>query len=166
MPGWQPFFSTTNTSAQWQLDVQEVGDRFYYGGSQHLLAGYDRTTLQRKSGSLTLGGGDIQTITANSDTVFAGCHCGDFSYQDAYTYPTPTGFTQADSINTFGAWDAATGNFQPDFNPVVKGRKGYGAWAMDFDSRGNLWVGGDYDHLHPGRLRQPVVGRVHALRTA
>ncbi len=143
-PGWQPYFSTTNTASQWQLDVQEVGDRFYYGGSQHLLAGYDRTSLQRKSGSLTLSGGDIQTITATSDTVFAGCHCGDFSYQDAYTYPTPTGFTQADSINTFGAWDAATGVFQQEFNPVVKGRKGYGAWAMDLDSAGNLWVGGDY----------------------
>jgi hypothetical protein len=144
MPGWQPYFSTSNTAAQWQLDVQEVGNRFYYGGSQHLLAGYDRTTLQRKSGTLTLSGGDIQTITANSDTVFAGCHCGDYAYQDAYTYPTPTGFTEGDSINTFGAWDAATGVFEQDWNPIVKGRKGYGAWAMDFDSKGNLWVGGDY----------------------
>ena len=144
MPGWQARFTTTNTATQWQLDVQEVGDRFYYGGSQHNLSGYDRTTLASKSGSLTLSGGDIQTITANSDTVFAGCHCGDFNYQDAYSYPTPTGFSQADSINTFGAWDAATGVFQQDFNPIVKGRKGYGAWGMMMDSRGTLWVGGDY----------------------
>ena len=146
LPGWQAAFSTTVTNRQWQLDVQEVGDRLYYGGSQHNLFGYNRDDAYSgvKSGSITLSGGDIQTITANSDTVFAGCHCGDFNYQDAYTFPTPTGFTQADAIDTFGAWDSATGNFLPAFNPTVKGRKGYGAWGMAHDSLGNLWVGGDY----------------------
>jgi hypothetical protein len=146
LPGWVPRFSTTQTASQWQLAVKDVGDRFYYGGSQHFLSGYDRTSLQSKSGSITLSGGDIQSIWNNSTygAVFAGCHCGDFSYQDAYNYSNVAGFTQADSINTFGAWDSATGNFLPDFNPIVKGRKGYGAWALFTDSNNNLWAGGDY----------------------
>ena len=146
LPGWQAISSTTVANRWWQLAVQEVGDRFYYGGSQHSLFGYDRDDAYSgvKSGSITLAGGDLQTLTANSDTVFAGCHCGDFNYQDAYTYPVPTGFTQADAINTFAAWDSATGNFLPEFNPIVKGRKGYGAWGMLHDSLGTFWVGGDY----------------------
>ena len=144
MPDWQARMSTPNVAARWQLDVQEVGDRFYYGGSQHNLFGYDRSTLRSRSGSITLSGGDIQTITANKSTVFAGCHCGHFNYQDAYTYPVPTGFTQADANDTVGAWDSATGSFLPEFNPTVKGRMGYGAWGMAHDSRGTLWVGGDY----------------------
>ena len=146
LPGWQAVFSTSNASRWWQLGVQEAGDRFYYGGSQHNIFGYDRDDMYSgvKSGSITKSGGDFQTITANSDTVFAGCHCGDFTYQDSYNWPNVTGFTQADAIDTVGAWDSATGNFLPEFNPIVKGRKGYGAWGLKTDSLGTLWVGGDY----------------------
>ena len=96
---------------------------------------------------MTLAGGDVQTITANPPPrpCSRGCHCGDYAYQDVYNvYPSAAGFTQADSINTFGAWDATDGKTLPEFNPIVKGRKGYGAWGMAVDSRGTLWVGGDY----------------------
>ncbi len=133
----------------WQLDVQEVNDRFFYGGSQHSIFSYDRDNLAAgvKSGTMTRAGGDVQTITANptTNTVFAGCHCGDYAYQDVYNvYPSVAGFTQADSINTFGAWNSTDGKTLPEFNPIVIGRKGYGAWGMIVDSRGTLWVGGDY----------------------
>ena len=145
MPGWVPRFSTTDTNAQWQFGVRETGTHFYYGGSQHFLAGYDRTSLKQTSGSITLAGGDIQNIWTKDpyNMVFAGCHCGDFNYDGTSSWPTPTGFTQADSINLFGGWDSATGAYLPDFNPIVTGRKGYGVWALFTDSRGVVWAGGD-----------------------
>ncbi len=144
---WQAHSSANLPNRFWQFAVQEVGDRFYYGGSQHSIFGYDRNAMDSgvKSGSMTLAGGDFQTLTANENTVFGGCHCGDYNYQDVYhVYPNVTGFTQADAINTFGAWNSADGTFLPEFNPIVKGRKGYGAWGMTHDSLGNMWVGGDY----------------------
>ncbi len=144
---WQAHSSANLPNRFWQFAVQEVGDRFYYGGSQHSIFGYDRNAMDSgvKSGSITLSGGDFQTLTANENTVFGGCHCGHYNYQDVYhVYPNVTGFTQADAINTFGAWNSADGTFLPEFNPIVKGRKGYGAWGMMQDSLGRLWVGGDY----------------------
>ncbi len=144
---WQAHSSANLPNRFWQFAVQEVGDRFYYGGSQHSIFGYDRNAMDSgvKSGSITLAGGDFQSLTGNENTVFGGCHCGDYNYQDVYhVYPNVTGFTQADAINTFGAWNSADGTFLPEFNPIVKGRKGYGAWGMKHDSLGNMWVGGDY----------------------
>ena len=131
--------------AQWQFGVRETGTHFYYGGSRHFLAGYDRTSLKQTSGSITLNGGDIQSVWTKDpyNMVFAGCHCGDFNYDGTSNWPTPTGFTQADSINLFGGWDSATGAYLPDFNPIVTGRKGYGVWALFTDSRGVVWAGGD-----------------------
>ena len=81
MPGFVPHFSTTNTATQWQFGVRETGTHFYYGGSQHFLAGYDRTSLKQTSGSITLNGGDIQSVWTKDpyNMVFAGCHCGDFN---------------------------------------------------------------------------------------
>ena len=61
---------------------RRVSGRVYIGGSEHSLFGYDRSTFALRSGSITKAGGDFQVVEANSDTVFAGCHCGDFNYQE------------------------------------------------------------------------------------
>ena len=116
----------------------------YTGGSEHNLFGYDRGTFALRSGSITKSGGDFQVVEANSDTIFAGCHCGDFNYQDAYTWSgIGTNWTQGDSIYQFGAWDAATGTYIADFNPITQARRGFGVWALFQDSTGTLWAGGD-----------------------
>ena len=145
---WDVKFSkprANNSGNIWQLDVQEVGDRVYLGGSEHSLFGYDRASLSIRSGSITKAGGDFQVIETAGSNLYAGCHCGDFNYQDAYEWSdVGDSWTQADAIDTFGAWDAATGDYQPEWNPTVKGSHGWGAWGMMEDSTGTLWVGGDY----------------------
>lgn len=152
---WAPQFSSS-TNGIWQLGVAESSGRIYLGGSEHSLFGYDRNTYALLSGSITKSGGDFQVVEANADTVFAGCHCGDFSYQDAYTWSNVgTNWTQGDSINLFGAWDAATGKYIPDFNPITQARRGFGAWALFQDSNGTLWAGGDFNYsMRAGQINQ------------
>jgi trimeric autotransporter adhesin len=152
-PVWVPKFSKSGVDAGgnitgnvWQLGVAESAGRVYVGGSEHSLFGYDRSSMSLASGSIGLAGGDFQTVEPWRDLIVAGCHCGDFMYQDAYAWSNiGTNWTEADSINTFGAWDAASGKYVPDYNPMLKGRKGWGVWASFRDSAGVLWAGGDIE---------------------
>jgi hypothetical protein len=143
-----PKFSPTwsSTRANYQRAVEEVGNRVYFGGSEHSLFGFDPATMQRVSGSIAKRHGDIQAIDADvtNGVVYAGCHCENYTYENAFTWPTlNAGWTQADPIQWVGAWDAATGRRIPHFLPAFDTRLGSGVWAIEVDSRGNLWVGGD-----------------------
>lgn len=151
-PTWTPRFSAASTDANgnvtgnvWQLGITEAGGKIYVGGSEHSLFGYDRTTFEIQSGSITNAGGDFQTVEHSGDTVYAGCHCGHWTYQDAYTWRNVgTAWTQADKVNLMGAWDAASGDYIPDWSPTVQARAGYGAWGTFVDSTGVFWTGGDF----------------------
>lgn len=155
-PLWVPTFSNSSPSRGWQLGVAESSGRVYVGGSEHSLFGYDRNTFALRSGSITKNGGDFQVVEANADTVFAGCHCGDFNYQDAYTWSSiGTNWTQGDSIYQFGAWEAATGRYIAEFNPITQARRGFGAWGLFQDSTGTLWAGGDFAYsTRAGQVNQ------------
>lgn len=151
-PLWVPRFSKSGTDASgnitgnvWQLGVQEAGDKVWLGGSEHSLFAYDRDDFTLLRGSITNAGGDFQTVDTNGSLVIGGCHCGNWVYQDAYTWSDPgTGWKQADKMNLVGAWDAATGDYIHDWSPTLQARAGYGAWGSFFDSTGVLWVGGDF----------------------
>lgn len=152
-PAWTPSFSAYTlddahqpTGNIWQNAVHEVGDRVWLGGSQHALFSYDRNTFALQSGNIALLGGDFQTVETNADSslVIGGCHCGDWVYEDAYSYVYPyKQATQADKISLVGAWDAKTGRYDYEWSPTLQSRVGYGAWGTFFDSTGVLWVGGD-----------------------
>ncbi|MGL3149310.1 fibrinogen-like YCDxxxxGGGW domain-containing protein [Microbacterium sp. A82] len=151
-PLWVPRFSKSGTDGAgnitgnvWQLGVQESGDKVWLGGSEHSLFAYDRTTFTLLRGSITNDGGDFQTVETNGPLVIAGCHCGNWVYQDAYTWNNPgTGWQQADKIDLIGAWDATTGDYIAAWAPTLQARAGYGAWGSFYDSTGVLWVGGDF----------------------
>lgn len=162
-PLWAPQFSkpgTNFTGNIWQLGVAEAAGKVYSGGSEHSLFGYDRNTFTRTSGSITKAGGDFQVVEANADTVFGGCHCGDFSYENAFAWSdVGTNWTQGDSINLFGGWDAATGKYLQDFNPITQARRGFGVWAIFQDSTGTLWAGGDLLYsTRAGQVNQWAAG--------
>lgn len=137
--------SFSTTTKQYQQVIREVGDRVWHGGAEHMLFSYGRSQFNRLSGNITKNGGDFQTINEQSGVVYGGCHCGNWVYSDTYTWPNPgTGWTSADNIRFVGAWDAATGNLVPDFVPGLTGARGQGPWAMVTDSRGRMWIGGDF----------------------
>lgn len=162
-PGWTPTFSKPGTNYDgnvWQLGVREAGGKVWLGGSEHSLFAYSRDDFSLQAGNIAKNGGDFQAVTSSGNTVFAGCHCGDFVYQNAFTWSSiGSGWTQADKISLFGAWDATTAAYLPEFNPLLQARRGYGVWAIFTDSTGTLWAGGDLDHaVRAGEVNQWVGG--------
>ncbi|MGM7667957.1 fibrinogen-like YCDxxxxGGGW domain-containing protein [Microbacterium sp. A93] len=162
-PLWVPRFSKSGTDGSgnitgnvWQLGVQEAGDKVWLGGSEHSLFAYSRDTFELLRGSITNDGGDFQTVETNGALVIAGCHCGNWVYQDAYTWRDPgTAWEQADKMNLVGAWDAATGDYIHAWSPTLQARAGYGAWGTFYDSTGVLWVGGDFSRsVRAGEVNQ------------
>ncbi|GAB3122190.1 fibrinogen-like YCDxxxxGGGW domain-containing protein [Glaciibacter psychrotolerans] len=151
-PVWAPTFSKSGKDAAgnvtgniWQLGVAESGGRVWLGGSEHSLFSYDRSTFALETGNIMKNGGDFQAVNASGNTVFGGCHCGDWAYSNAFSWSNVgSNWTQADKMNLLGAWDSASGSYLPEFSPVLQARKGYGSWAIFTDSRGTLWTGGDF----------------------
>jgi hypothetical protein len=144
---WQPTFSTDG-SARYQQAVKQVGDKVWLGGSQHSMFSYDAKTFALENAHVTKNGGDLQAITSGNGLVFGGCHCENWNYSDTTKYdisnPGTTNVTwsQADKIYYVGAWDAATGDYVPEFTPEMRARQGRGAWALLSASDGTLWAGG------------------------
>jgi len=149
---WQPKFSTTG-SARYQQAVRQVGDKVWLGGSQHSMFSYDASTLALEDTYVAKDGGDLQAITDSGPTVYGSCHCDDWMFSDTYNYDSLSpgasnvAWTQADKIYTVGAWDAATGDFIPDFTPELKSRQGLGGWALKVGTDGTLWAGGTYQSV-------------------
>lgn len=151
-PVWAPRFSKSTIDANgqvagniWQLGVREAGGNVWLGGSEHSLFAYDRSTFALEAGSITNNGGDFQAVSSSGNVVYGGCHCGDWVYENAYTWSNVgTNWTQADKISLLAAWDATTGKQLQEFSPLTQARAGYGAWALFTDSLGRLWTGGDF----------------------
>lgn len=140
---WKPVWS--NTKNTYQQGLNALGSRVWVGGAEHSLFSWDTGSFARMSGTITKQGGDFQTVGDNQGTVYASCHCGAFAYTDAYTWSNlGTTWTQADKVGWVGGWDATTGKFIPDFDPVLKTRRGSGGWAVLTDSTGTTWFGGDF----------------------
>ena len=147
-PQWQPVWSSNN--GNYQQAIQRSGDRVYVGGAEHSFFGYDASTLQRVSGTIGNQGGDFQTASPHKDLVYASCHCNDYMYSEAFTWSNVgTNWTYADKVGYVGAWDAATGKFQAEFDPILDVRRGRGGWASTTDTNGDTWFGGDFTR---GRL--------------
>jgi hypothetical protein len=139
---WQP---SGGSNAKYQQAVLDLGDgRFAVGGSEHdnQLWDANRTTLLEST--ITKQGGDTQALEQFDGKVYLGCHCGDWLYQGTNNWSSPTGFTSISAINLVGALDATTYQYDTDWYPAgLKGASGEGIWAIDRDTKGCLWIGGD-----------------------
>jgi hypothetical protein len=155
-PLWRPTWSNAN---DYQQAVDAVGRKVWVGGSQHSLFQFDSATLTRTMGDIFNPRGDVQAIANSRGVVYAGCHCDDYAYHNAYTYPAlPAGWTSADAIGWFGAWRASTGRRVPGFVPEMTTRIGSGIWALAPDSRGVIWAGGDVLTARTSRNRHAFAG--------
>lgn len=143
-PAWKPTWSSN--SGNYQQAVQQVGNRVFVGGGEHALFGFDTATFTRQTGNIMKTGGDVQAAETDGELLYASCHCSQWTYSGAYTWSTlNAGWTQADAIKWLGVWDAATGAYVPDFVPNLSMRLGSGPWAIEVDSLGRVWAGGDIE---------------------
>ncbi|RIX26627.1 fibrinogen-like YCDxxxxGGGW domain-containing protein [Amnibacterium setariae] len=144
----------TSASASYQQAVQEVGDRVWIGGSEHMVFSYHRSDMSEASTNLTSSeGGDGQAFGSDGTNVYAGCHCYLANYSDAKTHnwtDPGTAWTQASKIEATGAWNATTGTYVPAFSPSFNEREGAGTWAIFTDSTGVTWMGGDFTAVRTG----------------
>jgi PKD repeat protein len=140
-PAWSPTWSAAKS---YQQAIEEVGDRVWVGGSEHSLFSYDTSNFNRLSGNIAKPNGDTQAITSRNGLVFAGCHCAGFEYENAYKWSAlNSDWSRGDALKWFGMWDASTGARIPDFTPNIDMRSGAGIWALETDTLGNVWAGGD-----------------------
>ncbi|MGH3425766.1 MAG: hypothetical protein ACRDO8_13615, partial [Nocardioidaceae bacterium] len=142
-PRWDPTWSSNHDN--YQQTILTAGSRIWVGGSEHSFFSFDPDDFSRLSGNIARMGGDFQASDAVDGVVYAGCHCFDWIYSHAFTWPDPgTNWTEADSIDSAGAWNARTGKVIPEFDPGLRTRRGYGPWAIFADDSGTTWFGGDY----------------------
>ncbi|MFH5824408.1 fibrinogen-like YCDxxxxGGGW domain-containing protein [Georgenia sp. AZ-5] len=145
-PVWSDFRPERQATGNYQQAIKQVDDRVWSGGSEHSLFTFSTETFERLSGNITHDRGDFQAIDDDRGVVYAGCHCNQWNYSDTYTWSRSgpgAGWTQADKIGWFGAWDADTGKVLPEFNPVISSGGG-GAWAILGAADGTVWAGGDF----------------------
>ena len=144
------FVPSSATAGKYQQTIATAGNRVYIGGSEHNLFGYDTATNQRVSGAMTFNnGGDLQATTVSAKGVIYGsCHCSDAAYQDMYVWSMNGSWSRVDEIKWVGAWDAATGEHMKWTPFELSSRRKTGAWALETDNYGNLWVGGDFTLSH------------------
>ena len=122
----------------------EAGDRLVVGGSEHTTQLWNKARTVLLDASISKPGGDTQVIEVVGGKAYVGCHCGGWIYQGTNSYTSPPSFRSIEAINLVGVWDTATWTYDTSWFPSsLKGASGEGIWAIDADSKGCLWVGGD-----------------------
>jgi chitodextrinase len=143
---WVP--SIGSGTATYQQAIKEGTNGYVWqGGAEHILSQYNRSDYSRVSSNITKAGGDFQTIGIVDGVVYASCHCGDYTYSNDINYTSPiASASDVNNIKYIGAWDEKTGQYLAEFYPsALDTRSGIGGWALDGDSNGCLWFGGDFD---------------------
>ncbi len=139
---WTPTWA--HATRNFQQATTFAGGKIWMGGAEHGLFQFDPSTLARTMGNIFKSHGDIQVLANDRGVVYAGCHCDQFDYSNAYTWSTlSAGWTQADAMGWFSAYDADTGARLPKFVPTFNMRLNQGIWAIKADSEGTVWAGGD-----------------------
>ncbi|MFC6147366.1 fibrinogen-like YCDxxxxGGGW domain-containing protein [Corynebacterium nasicanis] len=140
------FTGSSVERSNYQQAIMDTGGLLFVGGSEHSLFGFDPSSLERVSGSITKQlGGDVQAIESDGDIAYAGCHCSHNTYEGAYLWPNMNAdWSRVDAIRWLGAWDARTGQQLGEFSPYLLQSNNAGAWSLFLASDGALWVGGDF----------------------
>ncbi len=140
-PAWNP---TWSSSTNYQQAIEETSGKVWVGGSEHSLFQFNTSTFARTAGNIYKTNGDVQAVTQDRGVMYAGCHCDNFTYSNAYTWSAlSAGWTQADAVSWFSAYDINSGAVAPSFVPTFTMRLNQGIWALKADSTGTMWAGGD-----------------------
>ncbi len=150
VPGWKQYQFSTASASRYQQMVKELDNgTFWQGGSEHVLQRYNRDTFELMNTNITKRGGDFQSSTVINGILYAGSHGEHYNYSDASTWvgdPIIPTYSRVDSYEWFGAWDAYTGQYLPQFAVAgLRSRGGNGTWELAQGPEGCLWFGGDFN---------------------
>ncbi|MEI7055305.1 fibrinogen-like YCDxxxxGGGW domain-containing protein [Nocardioides sp. CCNWLW239] len=141
---WKVAFSDPRDGNTRQQAVVAAGDSVWITGAEHILSTYDAATMELRQTWVQQAGGDGQTLATDGETVYAGCHCSENTYEGSSSYASRVpGTVNHGAIEQIGAFDNAGATIQPAFSPRFSTRQASGAWESLVDSNGTLWVGGD-----------------------
>ncbi len=139
-----PWYPSGGSSAKYQQAVAEYGSEVIVGGSEHNTQWYTRDRTAMIDSHITRRGGDTQAIEVLGNWIYVGCHCDDTLFAGTNNWSSPAGFRSVHPINTVARFDPVTREIDDSWFPHgIKGDVGDGIWAIDQDSRGCVWVGGD-----------------------
>lgn len=140
----------SSSPAKYQQTAAEYNGSFFLGGSEHSFFRYDAATMTLTRGNIAKGdkssGGDFQASVVDEENgvVYGSCHCMlSYTYGNATSYATPSGFDTIDSLRYVGAFDVETGKDVSAFTPWIDTRAVRGPWSLVIDSNECMWVGGD-----------------------
>ncbi len=126
----------------YQRAVDEVGDHVVVGGSEHALFTFATSTFDRLTGHIMVSHGDIQRIADGGGVLYAGCHCNQFNYTNAYTWPSiGTGLDPGRRHRVVRRVRRHHRGDHPQLHPDMTMRRGSGIWGIVVDSRGKVWAG-------------------------
>ena len=144
LPGVQPEF----------FDVAAGDDTVWPTGEQHITqtlrasdqvmiaynhTGYNNDDFPYQNG---FAGGAYQVSEHIDDWVFAGCHCT-YSVRNGIPSHYSSVSGQRTDHRLIMAYDDATGELYDGFKPDFYSPRD-GAWAIEGDTNGCLWIGGDF----------------------
>ncbi len=112
-----------------------------YGGKENFTITVNNDGFARQGDVIYTNNGDHQVIHEGSTTLWIGCHC----WKQAFTTTPPHNpfepTANAIDVNAVFGLDKATG----ELIPITFDLKGAaGAWAIEEDQNGRLWVAGQF----------------------
>lgn len=143
IPDLEPY--VPSNSQDYQQAVLRSGDGIYVAGSEHVIQRLDVATHHKTASHTTMPGGDFQTMGEIDGVVYGTCHCNQWVFAGALTWPNPgSSYHRVDRVRYMVALDAATGAVLPEFYPRWEMSTAQeGPWTMYEDAAGCAWVGGD-----------------------
>lgn len=122
-------------------DIALTDDLVHYGGKENFSITVDAETFTRQGDVRYTNNGDHQVIHDGSTTLWIGCHC----WRQAFTTDPPRNpfdpTENAIDVNAVFGIDKATGELIPITFDLAGAA---GAWAIEEDPNGRLWVAGQF----------------------
>jgi len=140
--------NTGNTNRRYGQDIVAVGDKIFWGGSEHVVRVYDADTKKLVTQHSTDRGGDFQDLEVVGNRVYGSCHCYTNHYADWDWWSGREVPATVDTrpVQYIAAYSATTGAYIPEFVLDVSSAKS-GIWAIHGDDNDCLWVGGDLSRM-------------------
>lgn len=122
-------------------EIELAGNRVRYGGKENFTITVDADTLERTEDVIYTNNGDHQVIREGATTLWVGSHAWRQAFVAAPPHNPFAPTADAVDVNAVFGVNKATGQVLPI---TFELRGSAGAWAIEEDPNGRLWVAGQF----------------------